>query len=63
MKFQGFNWESWRRKWYLELAPRAADLSQCGITAIWIPPPTESVAPQGMLLGLNVSFVVAWAHT
>ncbi|XP_010259617.1 PREDICTED: uncharacterized protein LOC104598963 isoform X2 [Nelumbo nucifera] len=47
--FQGFNWESWRRKWYAELAPKAADLSHCGITAVWLPPPTESVAPQGYM--------------
>ncbi|KAH6800665.1 alpha-amylase-like 3 [Perilla frutescens var. hirtella] len=47
--FQGFNWESWRRKWYLELAPKAADLSRSGITAVWFPPPTESVAPQGYM--------------
>ncbi|XP_043703267.1 uncharacterized protein LOC122653485 [Telopea speciosissima] len=47
--FQGFNWESWRRRWYLELAPKAADLSQCGMTAVWFPPPTESVGPQGYM--------------
>ncbi|KAK8711109.1 hypothetical protein V6N13_146405 [Hibiscus sabdariffa] len=47
--FQGFNWESWRRQWYQELALKAADLSQLGITAIWLPPPTESVAPQGYM--------------
>ncbi|WCJ25592.1 Alpha-amylase [Euphorbia peplus] len=47
--FQGFNWESWRRQWYLELAPKAADLSKCGITSVWLPPPTESVAPQGYM--------------
>ncbi|GKU97338.1 hypothetical protein SLEP1_g10500 [Rubroshorea leprosula] len=47
--FQGFNWESWRRQWYLELAPKSADLSQSGITAVWLPPPTESVAPQGYM--------------
>lgn len=46
-KFQGFNWESWRRQWYQELAFKAADLSHSGITAVWLPPPTESVAPQG----------------
>ncbi|XP_057822676.1 uncharacterized protein LOC131035073 isoform X1 [Cryptomeria japonica] len=46
---QGFNWESCRRKWYQELAPKAADLSQSGITAVWFPPPTESVAPQGYM--------------
>ncbi|XP_057503505.1 alpha-amylase AMY3-like isoform X2 [Actinidia eriantha] len=47
--FQGFNWESWIRKWYLEIAPKAADLSKCGITAVWLPPPTEYVAPQGYM--------------
>ncbi|CAN4081647.1 unnamed protein product [Withania somnifera] len=47
--FQGFNWESWRRQWYLELANKASDLSRCGITAVWFPPPTESVAPQGYM--------------
>ncbi|KAJ8549954.1 hypothetical protein K7X08_033661 [Anisodus acutangulus] len=47
--FQGFNWESWRRQWYLELARKAADFSQCGITAVWLPLPTESVAPQGYM--------------
>eukprot|EP00257_Ricinus_communis_P019911 XP_015579026.1 uncharacterized protein LOC8285074 isoform X1 [Ricinus communis] len=47
--FQGFNWESWRRQWYVELATKMADLSQCGVTAVWLPPPTESVAPQGYM--------------
>lgn len=47
--FQGFNWESWRRKWYLDLTAKASDLSRAGITAIWLPPPTESVAPQGYM--------------
>lgn len=49
--FQGFNWESWRKKWYLDLAPKAADLSSCGITTIWFPPPTHSVSPQGYMPG------------
>ncbi|XP_047312838.1 uncharacterized protein LOC124916150 [Impatiens glandulifera] len=47
--FQAFNWESWRRQWYVDLAPKAADLSQCGVTSVWFPPPTESVAPQGYM--------------
>jgi hypothetical protein len=50
LKFQGFNWESWRKQWYLDLAPKAADLSRCGVTAVWLPPPTDSVAPQGLAL-------------
>ncbi|XP_050380889.1 uncharacterized protein LOC126798094 [Argentina anserina] len=47
--FQGFNWESWRRQWYLDLAPKASDLSKIGVTSVWFPPPTESVAPQGYM--------------
>ncbi|KAL5582175.1 hypothetical protein UlMin_014617 [Ulmus minor] len=47
--FQAFNWESWRRQWYQDLAPKAADLSKSGVTAVWLPPPTESVAPQGYM--------------
>ncbi|XP_052480057.1 uncharacterized protein LOC105802507 isoform X1 [Gossypium raimondii] len=58
--FQGFNWESWRRQWYQELAFKAADLSHSGITAVWLPPPTQSVAPQGYmpsdLYNLNSSY-------
>ncbi|CAI8591915.1 unnamed protein product [Vicia faba] len=58
--FQGFNWESWRRHWYQEMASKAADLSKSGVTAVWLPPPTESVAPQGYmpsdLYNLNSSY-------
>ncbi|TKY65101.1 Alpha-amylase 3 [Spatholobus suberectus] len=58
--FQGFNWESWRRGWYLELAAKTADLSHCGVTAVWLPPPTQSVSPQGYmpsdLYNLNSSY-------
>ncbi|XVF16742.1 hypothetical protein REPUB_Repub10bG0058400 [Reevesia pubescens] len=49
VQLQGFNWERWRRQWYQELAVKAADLSRCGMTAVWLPPPTESVAPQGYM--------------
>ncbi|MED6209034.1 hypothetical protein PIB30_050725 [Stylosanthes scabra] len=58
--FQAFNWESWRRRWYLDLASKCSDLSQSGITAVWLPPPTQSVAPQGYmpsdLYNLNSSY-------
>lgn len=46
-QFQGFNWESCKRDWYMEIAPKAAELAACGITAVWLPPPTESVSPEG----------------
>lgn len=49
--FQGFNWESWRRQWWLEMSAKASDLAKCGITTIWLPPPTQSVAPQGYMPG------------
>lgn len=47
VQMQGFNWESSKRDWYMEMAPKAAELAASGITAVWLPPPTESVSPEG----------------
>lgn len=47
---QGFNWESHKSgRWYLELQEKAAELSSLGFTVIWLPPPTESVSPEGYM--------------
>ncbi|KAL9246416.1 hypothetical protein vseg_019954 [Gypsophila vaccaria] len=47
---QGFNWESHKSgRWYMELQERAAELSSLGFTVIWLPPPTESVSPEGYM--------------
>lgn len=47
---QGFNWESHKSgKWYKELNEKAAELSSLGFTIIWLPPPTESVSPEGYM--------------
>ncbi|KAK3022914.1 hypothetical protein RJ639_046458 [Escallonia herrerae] len=47
---QGFNWESHRSgKWYLELHKKAAELSSRGFTVVWLPPPTESISPEGYM--------------
>lgn len=48
---QGFNWESWREdgSWYDKLASMAPSLSEAGFTAVWLPPITDSVSPQGYL--------------
>ncbi|XP_044488895.1 alpha-amylase 3, chloroplastic isoform X2 [Mangifera indica] len=47
---QGFNWESHKSgRWYMELKEKAADLSSLGFTVIWLPPPTESVSPEGYM--------------
>lgn len=46
--FQGFNWESNKNEcWYNVLKNCAKDLSEAGITDVWLPPPSQSVAPQG----------------
>jgi hypothetical protein len=45
---QGFNWESWKSScWYDVLAKTAKDLAAAGITDVWLPPSSHSVAPQG----------------
>lgn len=47
---QGFNWESHKsRRWYCELKPKADELASLGFTTVWLPPPTESVSPEGYM--------------
>ncbi|KAH9742300.1 alpha-amylase isozyme 3A [Citrus sinensis] len=51
--FQGFNWESCNKKggWYNFLKKRIPDIASAGITHVWLPPPSQSTAPQGYLPG------------
>ncbi|XP_004489999.1 alpha-amylase 3, chloroplastic isoform X2 [Cicer arietinum] len=47
---QGFNWESHKSgRWYMELKEKASELSSLGFTLVWLPPPTESVSPEGYM--------------
>ncbi|PKA50955.1 Alpha-amylase 3, chloroplastic [Apostasia shenzhenica] len=47
---QGFNWESHKSgRWYCELKPKVVELASLGFTIIWLPPPTESVSPEGYM--------------
>ncbi|KAK9116871.1 hypothetical protein Sjap_015818 [Stephania japonica] len=47
---QGFNWESHKSgKWYMELDEKAAELAALGFSVVWLPPPTESVSPEGYM--------------
>jgi len=52
---QGFGWNSTNSgtpgKWYKLVGERANDLSDLGITMIWLPPVSRSVSPQGYLPG------------
>ncbi|CAH2078022.1 unnamed protein product [Thlaspi arvense] len=51
--FQGFKWESWTKEggFYNSLHNSIDDLSNSGITHIWLPPPSQSVSPEGYLPG------------
>eukprot|EP00887_Chlorella_sp_A99_P004194 scaffold23.g4194.t1 len=47
---EGFGWESHRgRNWWRTLEEKIPDLLASGITHLWLPPPSESVSPQGYL--------------
>ncbi|XAR65154.1 Alpha-amylase [Bertholletia excelsa] len=47
---QGFNWESHKSgRWYMELLEKAAEISSLGFTVVWLPPPTDSVSPEGYM--------------
>ncbi|KAJ8763277.1 hypothetical protein K2173_026178 [Erythroxylum novogranatense] len=51
--FQGFNWESCNKAggWYNFLKNSVPDLANAGITHVWLPPSSQSAAPQGYLPG------------
>ncbi|KAG6429675.1 hypothetical protein SASPL_107727 [Salvia splendens] len=47
---QGFNWDSHKSgRWYLEIQEKASELASLGFTVIWLPPPTDSVSPEGYM--------------
>ncbi|XP_010551510.1 PREDICTED: alpha-amylase 3, chloroplastic [Tarenaya hassleriana] len=47
---QGFNWESHKSgRWYMELKDKADEIASLGFTIVWLPPPTESVSPEGYM--------------
>lgn len=47
---QGFNWESCHAgDWYKIVLAEARVYAEAGFTAIWFPPPSDSVSPQGYL--------------
>lgn len=47
---QGFNWESQKSgRWYMELKEKIAEISSLGFTVVWLPPPTDSVSPEGYM--------------
>ncbi|KAL6912079.1 hypothetical protein ACP4OV_000884 [Aristida adscensionis] len=51
--FQGFNWESWKHNggWYNFMMGKVDDIAAAGITHVWLPPPSQSVAEQGYMPG------------
>ncbi|KAJ8618978.1 hypothetical protein MRB53_015164 [Persea americana] len=51
--FQGFNWESWKKEegWYNFLQKSVGSLADAGITHVWLPPPSQSVGPEGYMPG------------
>ena len=46
---QGFNWESHKFDWYKLVGERAGEIADVGFTQIWLPPCTDSLAPEGYL--------------
>lgn len=47
--FQAFNWESHDRKWWRLLEDKVPHLAEAGFTSLWLPPASDSLAPQGYL--------------
>ncbi|XP_072987661.1 probable alpha-amylase 2 [Typha latifolia] len=47
--FQAFNWESHKYNWWENLEKKVMHLSKSGFTTAWLPPATQSLAPEGYL--------------
>jgi alpha-amylase len=49
---QGFGWDACEKGgWWNQLKDKLPDVASAGVSHIWLPPPSESVAPQGYLPG------------
>ena len=46
---QGFNWESSKQDWYEIMKRKVPAIAAAGFTGIWLPPSSDSLAPQGYL--------------
>jgi alpha-amylase len=46
---QAFNWESCKENWYKKLANMVPEIAEAGFSAVWLPPASDSVSPQGYL--------------
>ncbi|KAL5706352.1 alpha-amylase [Ranunculus cassubicifolius] len=46
---QAFNWESHKHDWWRNLETKVPDIAKSGFTTAWLPPATDSFAPQGYL--------------
>ncbi|KAJ0980987.1 hypothetical protein J5N97_009242 [Dioscorea zingiberensis] len=49
--FQGFNWESWKKEggWFNFLKNGVPDIASAGVSHVWLPPASQSVAEQGYM--------------
>ncbi|KAI3855943.1 hypothetical protein MKW92_021829 [Papaver armeniacum] len=47
--FQAFNWESHKHNWWRTLERKVPDIAKSGFTTAWLPPATNSFAPEGYL--------------
>ena len=46
---QGFHWESHNHDWYSLVSERLEVMNRAGFTQVWLPPPADSLAPQGYM--------------
>lgn len=51
LTMQAFNWESHHQGWWPKVAEEGKRYADLGFTVIWLPPPTDSVSPQGYMPG------------
>ncbi|KAF6262946.1 glycoside hydrolase superfamily [Scenedesmus sp. NREL 46B-D3] len=60
---QGFHWESHKtHPWYNNIKQKIPEIQGAGFTHIWLPPPSQSVSPEGYMPGQLYNLTSAYGN-
>eukprot|EP00775_Hariotina_reticulata_P005433 gene5433-5666_t len=60
---QGFGWDSHKVKpWYKVVEQKIPEFQAAGVTHIWLPPPSQSVSPEGYMPGQLYNLTSAYGN-
>ncbi|KAF5202041.1 Alpha-amylase 3 protein, partial [Thalictrum thalictroides] len=57
---QAFNWESHKHEWWRNLEGKVPDIAESGFTSAWLPPATDSFAPEDHTQSFVRKDIIQW---